>query len=244
MFADLIRVQVEMDKMIEENRDCSVKCKKGCAKCCSENFGVSTVEFMYIMSQLLDKDKEKAIQVLQKGKELWLQYEKDFPEVAQMLKNNIETSSNFNEAIIELMKEQSIRKDQYIFPCVFLEETEGSCSVYADRPIVCRYHGVGRIEHWPEGVTIQFCEEVKEGVEINKVVDLTSLSDRIAELSKLEEKKSGMNLADRPYPMFYFCKIYADNLPNLMAKIAEYKSLSRQGVAEVRLARYLKRNGK
>lgn len=236
-FAQLILLYKDADKAIEDKKP-DVKCKKGCSKCCYQNFDISSVEFAYIFSHLLRNNKEQAMAFIERGYSQWLDYKEQNPEGAKRLSRNNEYKGEQADSFISrYMNETPTGIQNNTFPCPFLED--GACAVYDIRPYVCRHHGVGFIDNRYMFADISFCEETPNGINGTKLVDLSHLDTNF--LVGMYSKTLNQGSISTPYPIFYHCKIYKENMENSIHKLSEYMSTSMELASTQRISRALAR---
>lgn len=243
-FAQMILFHNKTDMFIKENTQFEkLKCKKGCSECCYQNFSVSTVEFYYIIYQIIkNQGIAKAREYVTKGYEMWCEYEKEFPENAKLLRLNTE-SANPNK-FMEMMKliEKSVDGSPMFnkFPCPFLNVEEKCCEVYEYRPFICRHYGVGYIEK--HDLPVGFCSHTIDGADYQQfMADLSEFKDNAVDMDIYYSSKYDQTAFDREYPIFYFCKITYEHFDNLEFKITERKDISKDRLSDNRLDRLMQR---
>jgi len=121
---------VEMAKQVAEREGKSISCSAGCDACCFQLVPIAPVEALHLeqVIEAMPEPRQAAIRKRFAEAVEQLQEEGMLERLeAAMLANNLDSA------------ERQQMSDDYIgmkLPCPFLEE--GSCSIYADRPLICR----------------------------------------------------------------------------------------------------------
>lgn len=243
-FGNMLTLHTLIDKMIEENTKFDkLKCKKGCSECCYQNFAVSTVEFYYIIYDTLkNKGVEKTKDYITSGYNMWIEYEKEFPESARLLKMNVEnTDVNKTNSLMHFIDNSLDASPMFNkFPCPFLNVSEGSCEVYEVRPFICRHYGVGYLDK--HTLPTAFCSHtMNETMDEDFMTDLSGILDEIVKLDTYYSPKYNKLAYDRPYPIFYYCKIAYEHWDILDFKIRERKDMSKGEFANIRIDRAIRK---
>lgn len=238
-FGKLITLYNQADSILVENTS-NTKCTKGCDNCCYQYFNVSPVEFAYIFYNLYKQDKDKALELLDIGYSQWLYIKKHNPKLARKLESNDECRDNdAMNVIVKTAKESMGDIKNNSFPCVFLKNHE--CSIYEHRPFVCRYHGVAFIDNKYMFADIVFCDKTKAGINGTELSNLSDLDSMF--LLVMESKKLNYRAFNKPYPIYYHCKIYKENLETSLMKLSEYRNMSLEMMATERITRAFNRMG-
>ena len=242
-FSDIIKFQ----KIIDEKVGSSViktPCKAGCSTCCSQQFPISSAEFLYIMNNLLKKDKNKAYAILEKGYNIWCKLEKEIPDLANKLKRTNKEGISIEDYIKNTMEIYQGLGSHEDYPCVFLDDETKCCTVYNDRPLICRSHGVGYFDKpcKEENVSICFCDKTADGVPVSDLVDLSEISEAVEGLKIFKDGRTGQAIKEVDYPIYYYCKIYYNNFQNIDFKIHELKKISRTTAIQNKVNRLMSRN--
>lgn len=237
-FAHIIKLHQQIDGAVESSTQfANLKCHKGCAECCFQNFTISSSEFYFLMYNILTEQGEKAIQeYLERGFEYWQIYERDFPESAELFRANLPSHS----VPLDFFVKSEVSAPTFNrFPCVFLDLESQSCNVYRYRPHICREFGVAytqRIE-LPQA----YCSKTMDGKDYQAyMADISSLEEDMETTYLYKSSKYGI-ATDRCYPIFYFCKINYGKIDSLKAKIREFKDYSMDYCAEQKIARTISR---
>lgn len=180
-------------------------CKKGCSECCSQFFSISEIEFAIIIDYLVCKfGKEKTNQIINKGIMLNNEFSKKHPDYFNSLEKNVTGYSKmeyFKTTFKGLPNLQG-------FPCVFLDEFN-TCLVYDVRPLICRTHGT---TYFSDDEPHEICSNIKNS-ELNKInmVCIDEYKKNIQNMTIYKDNKSNKALIRRPYPIFYFIKLYFES---------------------------------
>lgn len=234
-FAELIILYKNIDKRISDDTKFEkLKCKRGCAECCYQNFSVWSVEFYYILYSIYIKKGIKAVyDYIDKGYNMWVEYEAEYPEIANDLKYNAENKGF--EFIYNVMEKSNLDNK---FPCPFLNVSEGSCDVYNERPLVCREYAVSiRTKH---NNPIAYCSNTIDNINYEEYMANVGDID-VQGIMKYYSEKFKISGAERPYPIFYFCKIVYLHKDNLMNKINEMKNISKNQYIDQKIERAIRR---
>ena len=127
---DFTGAVVEMAKQVAEREGKSISCCAGCDACCFQLVPIAPVEAIHLeqVIEAMPEPRQSTIRKRFTEAVEQLQEEGMLERLeAAMLANNLDSA------------ERQQMSDDYIgmkLPCPFLEE--GSCSIYADRPLICR----------------------------------------------------------------------------------------------------------
>lgn len=246
-FAKMIELHNKTDELIKENAQFDkLKCKKGCAECCYQNFSISTVEFYYLIYKIYTNyGIERVNEYFKKGYEMWIEYEKKYPKNAEFYKLNTESIDKYKSINnLKLINNLSDKSPMYNeFPCPFLNLEEKSCGVYEDRPFICRHYGLGYLEKYDS--KIAFCEKTADGDTYQDyMADLRSILDDTQEMDLYYSKKYNQVAYDRSFPIFYYCKINYLNPNKFLDKIKELKDIPKDKCSENRIYRVIQRHSR
>jgi Fe-S-cluster containining protein len=178
-------------------------CRKGCHHCCYDSLAITPIEFEVILNDLKKRLNKTEIEelftrALGQNEEIKI----NNPDFYRLLENN---GTLDQQALIKQMNSSSSTK-RNPFPCVFLNEVEGLCTVYESRPYICRTFG-----------TTHVSEDELGDYEICEVIPSSKLLiDSTPEVRSLEKERSkivninigGQLFIMRPYPIYYLFKIY------------------------------------
>lgn len=147
-----------VDKYFEEQKE-FIKCKMGCAKCCSEgNFPVTELEYSLVREGLIKLPPMKQKEIIEKAISI-------LKERQQFTKENELTD--------------------FRYKCPFLGE-DNVCPIYEYRPLICRIHGLILVNDAEEKPGYPYC--VKQGLNYSDVADENGKLLQKAELEKLGYK--------------------------------------------------------
>lgn len=235
-FANMVDLYQRLDDTIQIGIG-NIRCQKGCYSCCYQYFTVTSVEFYYLLSRLIDeKGMSKAQEFIDRGYQDYLTYQENHPDIIKVLKENHQSKNNDDSMfimnrLIETNKNAPMHNPN---PCPFLDPETKGCSVYQYRPSVCRTYGVSyetRLE-----IPFAICEHIQDGLDYQP--EMADIGDYQEELMRLGVFGLGEQvIVDKPYPLFYFCKIVKENPNSITNKISEYQSYSMEEVIQRKLNR-------
>lgn len=192
----IIDERIEQHYQSDTNKTLAQPCKKGCSYCCSQFFEISEGEAMYILSYLEGLSPEQKAyykEMITRTYELFIREYPDF------YKKYFADSQNevFDE---ESYFEDETRYDIHI-PCPFLH-SEGYCSIYAFRPLICRTTGSA---YTTDEDLAEVCELIPSSIQAQAwQADLTDLEEEIWSISELTTLSTEDEIiALRQYPLFY-----------------------------------------
>lgn len=236
-FAEMVDLHNRLDETIQEGIG-NIRCRKGCHACCYQHFGITSVEFYYMLSHIIDQEgMSKAQSYIDKGYQDYLLYKEEFPEIIEFLQENHQTKTNeelnqYMSRYFEINKKAPLHNPN---PCPFLDPETKGCSAYDYRPTVCRSYGVSyetRLD-----VPFMLCEHIPDGIEYqDEMADVSAYSTELAGLGAVPVDDVGV-VIDKTYPIFYFCKIVKENPHSLTHKISEYKSYNLKEVMRRKVKR-------
>ncbi|HET9293671.1 MAG TPA: YkgJ family cysteine cluster protein [Gemmatimonadales bacterium] len=116
---------------VRERNPGVIPCARGCTACCHGPFDVSAADVVLLLSGFASLPDDQRRQVLAQAKHLTARIA--FVEPAWRAPYDVGElgESRFDALTMALADE----------PCPFLQQ--GSCSIYVDRPLVCRVMGLG-----------------------------------------------------------------------------------------------------
>ncbi|NMD72659.1 hypothetical protein HHO41_20700 [Bacillus sp. DNRA2] len=174
-------------------------CKKGCSSCCYHNFSITDIEFKLILRELSNWPMEDVFKLKEEIESITNIIQRNFPDFFLTLEKDGTGKS------LDLMLKQT-SNSTFDIPCPFLEVNKGTCKIYDTRPMICRLHGTTFYEKYE----FTICENIPSNIENGKeVADVTSLKDEMDQTLIKFGDKVFMN---RPYPIFYWFKIYFDSI--------------------------------
>lgn len=180
--ATMYQANISYDKKVS-NEKITANCFSGCSACCNDFFFVSENEFLLILDSLLRKGGNQLVNIYkEKAQEYYRFLENEFPEIvlqldAFMPQGNMEETKDYFNDNYNWNRAKS---------CIFLED--GRCSVYEERPHICRMYGV-----------CNTCELINnKGHDIQEAAELIQTSIINGERAILK----------RPYPLFYFFSFF------------------------------------
>lgn len=151
-------IQKEFDRNLDMYGD-KIQCKKGCSKCCSQIFRITAIDGWMIQEHVRSLPEPRRSELQQKAREyidrlhiVLGDSNSDHPGSA----SHPSLSSQF----YDLIKEGSNN-----LPCPALG-TEGECTIYEARPVICRRFGMP-IYDYKNPTNVHACElNFKDGDEI------------------------------------------------------------------------------
>ena len=115
-----------VEQIVQENGD-EISCRMGCAACCRQYVPISPAEARLLVELVAEMPEPRRSIIKQR-----------FEEAVQRFKESevLEPAMNYNR--LPEAKRMKMVKDyfQLEIACPFLEDE--SCSIYADRPLICR----------------------------------------------------------------------------------------------------------
>jgi len=236
-FAGMVDLHKRLDKTIQEGIG-SIQCRKGCHSCCYQYFTITSVEFYYLLHQLIEeRGMVKAQEFIERGYQDYLTYQEKHPEIIHVLKENHHVNNN-DEFMFVMNRLNEANQNAPMHnpnPCPFLDPETKGCSVYKYRPTVCRSYGVSyetKLE-----VPFQLCEHIQDGLAYqSEMADVSQHQEEVYNLGFFNLDNQGI-VVDKPYPIFYFCKIVKENPRSLPNKMQEYKTYSLQEVTKRKVFR-------
>lgn len=139
----------------------TVCCKKGCCDCCKQYFNISIVEYRKIREMLFKMSAETLnnIYALARAADEHL---KDIDVERYNVISSSADDGKYNQSMY--LSDDDVPYKLDFFPCPLCAE-DGSCSVYENRPIVCRLFGVieemrgcEKIDKSSTGMPFDFCK--------------------------------------------------------------------------------------
>lgn len=185
--ASIYVANINFDKYVDQEK-ISASCPKNCSACCSDFFFVSENEFLLILDSLLRKGGIALVQKYIKKSIEYHQYlESEFPEI---LSNLDILMPSYNSSLSE---SSVFFNDNYNWDrskkCIFLEN--GRCSIYTDRPHICRMYGVCATCEIVGNPNRKFSESM--------------------ELAKTDIIEGDKSILKRPYPLFYYFSFFLNS---------------------------------
>lgn len=177
--ADICRANREFDQDVQLHGK-GAKCPAGCSACCNDFFFVSENEFLLILDRLQREGGNDLINTYrQKAKDYEVYVKEYFPGILEKLDTFMPATKN--------QLDKSFFNDDFLWvrskSCIFLKE--GRCSIYEDRPVVCRKYGVSVL-----------CEVIDNDV-------YSSDKDVALDESAIIRGDNSLHIK-RPYPLFYY----------------------------------------
>lgn len=108
-------------------------CKKGCTQCCMGVFAVNQLDAKRLRSGLAllgKRDPARAQEVRERARNAWMRLSSDFPGDS--------ITGVLDESEAGHRRFESFANDE---PCPALNPADGSCDLYAARPMTCRVFG-------------------------------------------------------------------------------------------------------
>lgn len=191
----------DFDKHVNEE-NIRANCPKECSACCSDFFYITENEFLLILDGLLKKGGSTLVNKYIDRANEYHQYLADyFPEIINGLDEYMPKSDSISGV-------QKYFNDNYGWNrsrnCIFLEN--GKCSIYEDRPHICRMYGV-----------CSTCEI------------LSNPEREFLEATKLIQTQIIMGskpIIKRPYPLFYYFSFFLNEkyYETMMKKLSMIRS--------------------
>ncbi len=122
--------KISIEEMAEKKTP--VMCKKGCSACCKYMVSLSAPEAFAIRNKIMEMETAEGRQTLEQTLNVSRTILEEFPIF-------------FNEEQSETDDQDAALSKWYSslnIECPFLSEENGQCSIYEERPIVCREHMV------------------------------------------------------------------------------------------------------
>lgn len=183
-------------------------CKKGCSFCCSQFFEISEGEAMYILSYLEGATTEQKNYYKEMISRTYQHFQKEYSDFYQKYFAHSNEEPFDEEAYFEEELRYEIR-----IPCPFLN-SEGACSIYEYRPLICRTTGSSFTTADDVG---EICELIPSSLKAQLwQANLQSFEEEIWKASELTSFTSSEEiLVLRQYPLFYwlyelFCEAQND----------------------------------
>lgn len=136
IIARMLSLYNKIDEILSENIE--FKCKNNCCECCSDYFYISEEEFLVILNYMEDKFNMEEIQYIKEKSIQYMEYIKNnYNEEYKALNTVIlekNIKGNDKSLIKKLMPDSNIK-----IKCIYL--SDGKCSIYKVRPIICRIYG-------------------------------------------------------------------------------------------------------
>jgi Fe-S-cluster containining protein len=130
---ELLRVLDNWLERANQHGGDHIACRKGCAQCCLGVFAINRLDAQRLqqgLSELADRDLERAQQVVQRAGE-WLERNVDFFP-GDVETGILEESAEAEEAFEDYANDE---------PCPALDPVTQTCDLYAHRPFTCRVFG-------------------------------------------------------------------------------------------------------
>ncbi|TBL05143.1 nucleic acid-binding protein [Bacillus paranthracis] len=185
-------------------------CKKGCHECCYDFFSITMLEFEAILASLKRHGMNYTREIFNIALEFNSFIEKNDPELYAYFEKDL-TGSDFAEEYYFQRRLYNNRPARLPFPCPLLNKEDKSCSVYEDRPFICRTHGntfnTSTNLYKNNSPT---CEYIVDSVEnTNYTPEVTDeFYTKMMDLNKLVQGEMKSYLLQ--YPIFYWFKLYKD----------------------------------
>lgn len=207
--AEMYNKYIEFDKKVE-NDGLKAMCPKNCSSCCNDFFFISENEFLLILDSLLRKGGKSLVRsYIDKAKEYQEYLGKFYPNILNDLDSYMPSMENISDA-------KNYFNDNYNWDrnlsCIFLEN--GRCSIYEDRPHICRLYGV-----------CQTCEIINND---------SRNFEEAKELVWTETTVGERTIMKRPYPLFYYFSFFLNDMyyETMMKKLSEIRIKNERGYAE------------
>jgi Fe-S-cluster containining protein len=121
------RIVGGLEEKVDKREGMEISCKKGCGACCRQHVPISPPEARLLSEMIEDMPEERRIQLKKRFKQAALRLQDSGLLRAAMYYNNL--TEDETRAMVKDYFELGIA-------CPFLEEE--SCSIHANRPLICR----------------------------------------------------------------------------------------------------------
>lgn len=206
--AEIYKANVNFDLKVK-NSNIHANCPVNCSSCCNDFFFVSENEFLLILDSIQRKGGKTLIETYQQKAEEYQSYlEVYYPDIMNMLDSFMPQGNREDTRIYFNDQFQWDRSKS----CIFLEN--GKCTIYEDRPHICRMYGV-----------CQCCPIINnEPYHFQEEVDL-ALTDLI---------KGERAILKRPYPLFYYFSFFLKQpyYDSIMQKLTMIRTKTEKEYAE------------
>lgn len=199
--ASIYIANVDFDKYVNEEK-IGANCPKECSACCSDFFFITENEFLLILDSLLRKGGTALVnKYIARANEYHQYLDNGFPDIINNLDKHMPRSDSLSSV-------QKYFNDNYGWnrskSCIFLED--GRCSIYEDRPHICRMYGV-----------CATCEI------ISNPERKLSVAVKLAETDIIMGSRP---ILKRPYPLFYFFSFFLNGkyYETMMKKLSMIRS--------------------
>lgn len=200
-------------------------CKKGCDACCSQFFEISEGESIYILRYLATQTVDFQKNAKSKIEEMYHRFLTEYPKFYATYFENSESEAFDYEAYFDDSTRFTIR-----IPCPFVS-SDGACSIYDARPMICRTTGSAF-------TTLDDCGDICEIIPSSLLAqkwqaDLSHFQEDIWNINELLETKEDETIIElRQFPLFYllydlFCKQPSFETAFNSALLHDYSQLSR-----------------
>lgn len=184
--ADMYVKYAQFDSKVEKD-GLKARCPKMCSSCCNDFFFISENEFLLILDSLLRKGGKTLVNsYIEKANEYQDYLMKHYPNIMRDLDSYMPDGKD----VVEV---RAYFNDNYNWnrsvSCIFLEN--GRCSIYEERPHICRIYGV-----------CQTCEIIN-----NKEIHFEEENELIWTEMIVGER----TIMKRPYPLFYYFSFFMNS---------------------------------
>lgn len=166
-------IQVEFDRNLEIYGD-KIQCRKGCSKCCSQIFRITKLDGWMISQHVKSLPEPRRTELQQKAREY-------------LSHNHLPLQGGEKEHTKGVFAEGVLNKQSHDTPCPALG-TEGECTIYEARPVICRRFGMP-IYDYKNPVNVHACElNFKDGDEITDNLLIPNQTEIGMKWDKLKEE--------------------------------------------------------
>lgn len=207
--ARLNETQKKYERKIEDYQKSTgniPQCQEGCYNCYYEDFSITEIEFEFIMHELKTWSKDRVEKIYDTALDQCETIKNERPDTWR----NLEIYKPKDDGTIlaeQMKKHMTVRLNS--FPCPLLDPETKLCSVYDSRPLVC--HSYGSTHHRINQATrVQVCEYIPHSVEHAAITP--TVDDELAEIYEYVHLRlpDGSTIKQRPYPIYYWFKIFFD----------------------------------
>ena len=235
MMADLVLLGKEIDRTLD-GKESPIGCYPGCDECCYQIFSVSLVEFLYACYGY-ERSGGDIQELMKLGTARYDQMITEHPEVKEPMEYE---GGGDLEDYVGHCAEQAHLSEYLRSACVFLDEETHLCKIYAYRPLVCRFHGVGTI--CGDMVDAERLCSKGMNVPVESLVDLEEFAERIARLPMFLSKKHGVQMVDLSFPIAYFCWLFWNGRDDYKYKMQIYKHVAKGEYADAMYERFVRKH--
>jgi Fe-S-cluster containining protein len=158
-------IQAEFDRNLEIYGD-KIQCRKGCSQCCSQIFRITKIDGWMISEHVRSLPEPRKTELQQKAREYLSHHHLPLQGGEKEHTKGVFAEGVLNTDHPGSPSHPSLKKEgSYDTPCPALG-TEGECTIYEARPVICRRFGMP-IYDYKNPTNVHACElNFKNGDEI------------------------------------------------------------------------------